>query len=359
MLRKSSLVFLLAVLLPLLLFVFPMWRITLTAPQYPGGITMYIWISQITGETPSTIQNINILNHYIGMKFIEPDSIPELTYFPYIVLAMVGLGIAGWLSKNRKAFLSWTILFAFLGVLGMYDFYLWMHDYGHNLDPRAPIKVEGMVYQPPLIGSKWLLNFKADSWPHLGGIAMGLSILLGFAAFFLAKKESKKTEDKVNNIDKKGSARSSSLAAIFSLVVVFSSCSSESVPIVYGEDHCVHCMMKIVQPQYGAEIMSKKGKAFKFDAIECLIDFIDKGGIAEDDIRGEFVTPYTTPETLHYADECFFLRSPMLPSPMGMFLTALQSEEEAEKFKAEHGGELYSWNELKSNFNNLPAMACH
>jgi copper chaperone NosL len=49
----------------------------------------------------------------------------------------------------------------------------------------------------------------------------------------------------------------------------------------------------------------------------------------------------------------------MLPSPMGMFLTALQSEEEAEQFQAEHGGELYSWNELKSNFDNLPAMACH
>jgi copper chaperone NosL len=359
MVRKSGLIFLLAVLLPLMLFVFPMWRITLSAPQYPGGITMYIWISQITGETESTIQNINILNHYIGMKFIEPDSIPELTYFPYVIMAMVGLGLIGWFTGNRKVFLTWTIILLILGILGMYDFYLWMYDYGHNLDPKAPIKVEGMSYQPPLIGSKWLLNFKADSWPHIGGIALGISILLGFAAFFIAKKENEKIKIEKKMANKKIIPNAAIFISVVVLSLTFTSCSQEKVPIVYGEDHCVHCMMKIVQPQYGAQIMSKKGKAYKFDAIECLIDFTQKGGIAEADIRNEYVTPFTTPETLQNATTSYYLRTPMLPSPMGMFLTALQSEEEAEQFQAEHGGELYSWNELKSNFDNLPAMACH
>ena len=76
----------------LTLFLFPMWRITLIAPQYPKGISMYIYINKIGGDTPGTLQNINILNHYVGMKYIEPDAIPELKYFPYIVLGMVGLG---------------------------------------------------------------------------------------------------------------------------------------------------------------------------------------------------------------------------------------------------------------------------
>lgn len=82
-----------AALLLLMLFVFPIWQITLIAPQYPDGITLYIWVNQITGDSPGTLQNINILNHYVGMKYIEPDSIPELTYFPYIIGFMTVLGL--------------------------------------------------------------------------------------------------------------------------------------------------------------------------------------------------------------------------------------------------------------------------
>lgn len=355
--KKSSWLFLLAVLLPLVLFIFPMWRITLTAPQYPGGVTMYIWISQITGETENTLQNINILNHYIGMKFIEPDNIPELKYFPIVILSMVGLGILVWFTKNAKAFLAWTVTLSILGILGIYDFYTWLYDYGHNLDPKAPIKVEGMTYQPPLIGSKWLLNFKADSWPHIGGIALGIAILLGFAAYFVSRKENKIKKDSQQPIS--GITNPAIAFFLFGSLMFFSSCSNEKVPIVYGEDQCVHCMMTIVQPQYGSEIMSTKGKAFKFDAIECLIDYTNKGGIAEENIMMAYVTPYTMPEQLTEADQCYYLQSPNLPSPMGRFLTALQSKEEAEKYQQDFGGDIYSWEELKLNFDNLPTMHDH
>ncbi|MDZ7847881.1 MAG: hypothetical protein U5L96_14610 [Owenweeksia sp.] len=75
----------------LMLFFFPLWQVSLIAPQYPDGVTMYIWINQITGSEPGTLQNINILNHYVGMQKIEPDSIPELSYFPYVVGAWVCL----------------------------------------------------------------------------------------------------------------------------------------------------------------------------------------------------------------------------------------------------------------------------
>ena len=74
--RISRILIVIAALLPLTLFLAPMWRITLEAPQYPKGISMYIWVNKITGDTPSTLQNINILNHYVGMKYIEPESIP-------------------------------------------------------------------------------------------------------------------------------------------------------------------------------------------------------------------------------------------------------------------------------------------
>ena len=79
--RSRILILLSAVILAVVYF-FPLWWISLEAPQYPDGIKMYIWVNKITGQDENTIQNINILNHYIGMKYIEPDSIPELKYFP-------------------------------------------------------------------------------------------------------------------------------------------------------------------------------------------------------------------------------------------------------------------------------------
>lgn len=179
---------LLAALSLLTLFVFPMWQITLEAPQYPGGVTMHIWINKIGGETPGTLQNINILNHYVGMKKIVPESIPELRYFPLVIMAMVALGVVVALVNRRWAMVGWTAMLALLCVLGMYDFYLWEYDYGHNLDPTAPIKVEGMAYQPPLIGRKALLNFVAISLPHVGGYFVGLALVLGMAAIWLKTK---------------------------------------------------------------------------------------------------------------------------------------------------------------------------
>ncbi|MTI27204.1 hypothetical protein [Fulvivirga kasyanovii] len=175
-------------LLLLTLFLTPLWSITLEAPQYPDGITMYIWINKITGDTEHTLQNINILNHYVGMQYIEPDSIPELKYFPYIIVTMAALGLLISFKANRKLILSWVIIMVVLGILGMYDFYLWEYDYGHNLDPKAPIKVPGMAYQPPVFGSKMLLNFNAISYPYWGGLFLGLSIIMAIAAFFTARK---------------------------------------------------------------------------------------------------------------------------------------------------------------------------
>lgn len=178
----------LAVACLMMLFFYPLWRITLIAPQYPDGVTMYIWINKITGDSPGTLQNINILNHYVGMKHIEPDSIPELTYFPWVVGALGLLGLIAAFVNKSGLYLAWAVVFLVLAALGIYDFYLWEYDYGHNLSPTAPIKVPGMSYQPPLFGSKMLLNFNAISYPGTGGIFMGISMLLAFVAWWIKRK---------------------------------------------------------------------------------------------------------------------------------------------------------------------------
>lgn len=167
----------------LALLVLPLWRIELRAPQYPEGLGMVIWTSTITGQKPQDLNSINGLNHYIGMKPIQPESIPELRFMPWIVigLSITGLGVAA--SGRRSLLYAWSAVFALIGAAGLADFWRWGYDYGHDLNPTAAIKVPGMTYQPPLLGTKKLLNFEAVSLPAWGGwIAIAaLALVLGLA----------------------------------------------------------------------------------------------------------------------------------------------------------------------------------
>jgi hypothetical protein len=150
------------------LYFFPIWSIALEAPQFPEGLGLNIRIDSIEGKEPQDLQNINTLNHYIGMKSINPESIPELTYIPFIVGFLIVSGFLIALFGNKTWVAGWLVVFILLAVAGLVDFYLWEYDYGHNLDPNAPITIPGMSYQPPLIGSKQLLNIRAVSLPHIG-----------------------------------------------------------------------------------------------------------------------------------------------------------------------------------------------
>ena len=175
-----------ASLLLLGVFVFPVWRVSLSAPQYPEGLGMQIHINTITGVKPNDLDNINNLNHYIGMKRIVPETIPELRYMPYIVGALTALGllVAG-LGRRALAFV-FVGLFAALALAGLADFYRWEYDYGHNLDfENAIIKIPGMSYQPPLIGTRQLLNFTASSYPALGGLLAIASLALAVLSLVL------------------------------------------------------------------------------------------------------------------------------------------------------------------------------
>lgn len=184
---KSRIAMILGSIILFGVFLYPIWRITLYAPQYPSGLSMDIWVDKITDE--NALKNINILNHYVGMQLIEPDSIPELSYFPIIIYILAGLGLLAAFINKRKVYLIWLILIVALGILGMYDFYLWEYDYGHNLSETAPIKVPGQAYQPPFIGGKWLLNFYATSYPHWGALFFALPMLLGAFAFWTRKEK--------------------------------------------------------------------------------------------------------------------------------------------------------------------------
>lgn len=184
------LVFAFAALLMGTLYFLPMWEITLEAPQYPKGNELGILISidEVTGARPNDLQNLNGLNHYIGMKPIDADAIPELKYMPIVVGFLIGIGVMFAVIGKRWLILIWLVLLVAAGSLGMYDFWLWEYDYGHNLDPHAAIKIEGMSYQPPLIGSGQLLNFTAHSYPAVGFYFIIGSSVLASLAWWLSRK---------------------------------------------------------------------------------------------------------------------------------------------------------------------------
>lgn len=128
------------------------------------------------------------------------------------------------------------------------------------------------------------------------------------------------------------------------LLLVFTSCNVGPEAINYGSDGCHFCKMTIVDKVHAAEIVTNKGKVYKFDASECMIHFMKEFDNAE--IKLYLSNNYTEPEALIDATKATFLISTNIPSPMGAFLSAFKTENEAQKFQTEKGGTLYSWNQL-------------
>lgn len=174
-----------------IVYVLPLWHIGLEAPQYPEGIGLYIAADKIIGENPGDLKSINGLNHYIGMKAIEPDDIPELRFMPKIIAGLIAAGLLVAAVGRRGLLTGYASLLVLFSLAGLADFYKWSYDYGHNLDPTAAIKVPGMSYQPPLIGSKQILNFHATSWPASGGWVLIGAVALIVTLALLEHRRSK------------------------------------------------------------------------------------------------------------------------------------------------------------------------
>ena len=138
------------------------------------------------------------------------------------------------------------------------------------------------------------------------------------------------------------------ISGLSAISFLLASCAVEESPIVFGKDACHYCMMNIVDKQHAAEIVTEKGKPFKYDAIECMMrDILERD---ESSIALFLMTDYFSPGKLVDATEATYLISENLPSPMGANLTGFQSKSKAEEIQKEKGGTLYSWDELKRVF---------
>lgn len=312
----------------------PMWRIDLDAPQYPEGLRLLIYANKLAGN----VDIINGLNHYIGMKTLHADDFMEFKILPGIIVFFALLFIVAAFIAKRKWLNIACILFVAFGVVAMVDFWRWEYDYGHNLNPDAAIIVPGMAYQPPLIGFKQLLNFGAYSMPDIGGwifVAVGV-ILLGIT--ILEWRRGKKNTASITPLP---------LLIFGMLTLGLGSCNTDPQPIRIGKDNCDFCKMTISDERFGAEIVTKKSKLYKFDDEHCIIAFLQSNKIPVNNIAGIYFTNFSSPHNLINAEQALFLQSPALKSPMGGNIAAFGNEDSLEKVFTQLNGNKISWKQLQ------------
>jgi copper chaperone NosL len=227
------------------------------------------------------------------------------------------------------------MLYLAFGILAMVDFYRWEYNYGHNLDPTAPIQVPGMAYQPPLIGFKQLLNFGAYSYPDIGGwIFLTVGAIMLFGLF--TEWRNKVRELKIKPV---------ATAFLASILLSSTACSTKPEPIHAGTDACYFCKMTISQPNFAAEWITAKGKLYKFDDIHCLTGYLN---IKDKEEQGKaWLASHLQPSTFHLAQEAWLLRSENLRSPMGGNIAAFGSESDAKMIQQKLSGIILRWKDIQ------------
>ncbi|MGM0575843.1 MAG: hypothetical protein ACQEXJ_08960 [Myxococcota bacterium] len=161
-------------LIPLALsFMAPIWSIRMTAPQYPEGLEMWIYSYRLdAGNDGHDIQEINTLNHYVGMRAIDEDDFADLDWIPF------GLGFLGILALraaaigNIRTLIDITVLTGYLSLFAFGRFVKTLYDYGHDLDPKAPVDME--PFMPVVFGSEQVANFEIHSYPEVGSLWLGI-----------------------------------------------------------------------------------------------------------------------------------------------------------------------------------------
>lgn len=317
----------------------PIWRIQLDAPQYPEGLEMQIHANKLAGD----VEIINGLNHYIGMRTLHKEDFVEFTVLPYILGFFGIMGFMVALAKKKKLFYVWAIAFFLFAILSMVDFYNWEYEYGHNLDPTAAIKVPGQAYQPPLIGFKQLLNFGAYSFPAIGGWLM-LLVGLALLCCVIFELRNHKPLFKCVLCAKKNAA-----PILIVLTISIGACGSGPQPINFENENCDFCKMTISDSRFGAEIVTKKGKAFKFDDLHCIKGYLQDGKIKPDEIGNIYFIDFSMPGNLIAEPKSHLLQNDQLNSPMGSNTVAFGSKDSLEAYKALFSGKEITWEEYLKN----------
>jgi hypothetical protein len=185
------LLMLVAALLLVPAYLFPLYDMTMFAPQYPEGLRLHIHSYKLDGgHGGQDIKEINVLNHYIGMRDLSSDEFTEFKWIPFVVgalgLLFLRAAVLGKLSHVVDVF----VLYVYFGLFALWSFAYKMYWYGHHLAPTASVKVE--PFTPPLFGYKKLANFEVYAYPGPASYALALVAVVLAGALFIAWRESRR-----------------------------------------------------------------------------------------------------------------------------------------------------------------------
>jgi len=170
-------------------FFFPLWKMHLVAPQYSDGLDLYIWAFKIQGGglNGQHLAEINNLNHYIGMKAIEQADFLEMIWMPFVFGLIILLILRSIVFGEMGNVVDLFAVYTYFGVFSIGSFWYRLYQYGHNLDPRAPVHIK--PFTPLLIGVKQIANFREYSYPQAGAYLLCVSVLLIVIAGWWSRKE--------------------------------------------------------------------------------------------------------------------------------------------------------------------------
>jgi len=178
----------LAALFLLPAYLFPLWKLTMFAPQYPEGLRMEIYSYKLEGGNHGQdVKEINLLNHYIGMRDLVTADFTEFKWMPFVVGGLGLLFLRAAALGRMMSVVDAVVVYIYFGLFSLWSFGYKLYRYGHDLAPTASVKVA--PFMPPLFGHKKLANFDVYSYPALGSYALGLAVLVAVFAALLAVRE--------------------------------------------------------------------------------------------------------------------------------------------------------------------------
>jgi hypothetical protein len=174
-------------------FLLPLWKMTMFAPQYPEGLRMQIYSYKLDGgHGGQDIKEINLLNHYIGMRELSTAEFTEFKWIPFVLGALALLFLRAAVLGRMGTLVDLFVLYVYFGLFSLWSFGYKLYTYGHNLAPTASVRVP--PFMPPLFGHKKLANFEVYSYPAAGSYVLAAVALVLAASLFLAWRQGRSEE---------------------------------------------------------------------------------------------------------------------------------------------------------------------
>lgn len=158
-------------------YLFPLWSLTMFAPQYPDGLRLYIYSYKLDGGNGGQdVKEVNVLNHYIGMRDLSSSDFTEFKWIPFVVGALGLLFLRAAVLGTVSRLVDVVVMYLYFSLFSLWSFGYKLYAYGHNLAPDAAVRVA--PFMPPMFGYRKLANFEVYSYPGAGSYALGLVTLL-------------------------------------------------------------------------------------------------------------------------------------------------------------------------------------